>query len=550
MDPSFGTVDIASLAPPLQALFADQQARVEALRAEVASLTAHNRRLQQRGPAAVVEDLRAKVTSLTEHNRRLEHLLCELRRAFYGKKSEKLHPDQLQLAFEALEGALAEVEQAAPASAAGVSAPRAKRPGAQRNIGHLPEHLPRVEQVLEPHSTRCPCGCGEMTRIGEDRTERLDIVPAQLRVLVTVRPKYACRVCEEGVTQARAPAHLIEGGLPTEGAIAHVLVSKYADHVPLYRQGQIYARSGLEVHRSTMAGWVGKASFHLRPVVERLAEHLKQSGKLFMDETRAPVLDPGRGRTKTGWLWALARDDRNWNGADPPGVVYFYAPGRGGHHAERFLDGFAGILQVDGYAGYHRLAGPEGRVRLAFCWSHARRKLRESFDTTGSPVAAEGLRRIAEFYAIEAEIRGASAQRRLAERQARTAPLVEEFAVWLNAQRVRLSRKSRLGEKLAYIARHWNGLRVFLHDGRVEMDSNAVENLIRPVALNRKNALFAGHDEGAAAWGRMASLIETAKLNRVEPYAYLKSTLEAIAAGFPNSRIDELLPWAYPNRSR
>ena len=546
MESGFGTVDPGPLTPPYRALFERQNAALEALRGENAALSERNRRLERQEP--VVENLRAEVASLSDRNRRLEHLVRELRRVVYAKKSEKLHPDQLQLAFEALEGALAEVEASTP-SPARTSAPVTKRTRAERNIGHLPEHLPRIEQVIEPESTQCPCGCGEMVRIGEDRTERLDIVPAQLRLIVTVRPKYACRMCEQGVTQAPAPAHLIEGGLPTEGAIAHVLVSKYSEHLPLYRQAQVYARSGLDLHRSTLAGWVGKASFHLGPVVERLAEHLKQSGKLFMDETRAPVLDPGRGRTKTGWLWALARDDRNWGGPDPPGVVYFYAPGRGGAHAERFLDGFEGILQVDGYAGYNRLTGPKGQVRLAFCWAHARRKLRESFDSTKSEVAAEGLRRIAGFYAIEAEIRGASPQRRLAERQARTAPLVEAFGVWLREQRARLSAKSRLGEKLAYIARHWDGLQVFLQDGRVEMDSNGVENLIRPVALNRKNALFAGHDEGAAAWGRIASLIETAKLNGVEPYAYLKATLEAVAAGHPRSKVDELLPWNSTNSS-
>ena len=215
-------------------------------------------------------------------------------------------------------------------------------------------------------------------------------------------------------------------------------------------------------------------------MVERLAEHLRQSGKLFMDETRAPVLDPGRGRTKTGWLWVLARDDRNWGGADPPGVVYFYAPSRGGQHAERFLGGFEGILQVDGYAGYARLARTRKGVRLAYCWSYAKRKLRDVFESTGSKVAAEGLRRIAEFYAIEADIRGASPERRLAERQARTAPLVEDFGVWVRDQRARASAKSRLGEALAYIVRYWNGLRAFLEDGRVELDSNAVENRIRP----------------------------------------------------------------------
>ncbi len=524
MEISRGNPDPASLAAPLRALFDQQQAAMEALRSENAALSDRNDHL---------EDV----------NRRLEHLVREMRRAVYGRKLEKLHPDQLQLAFEDIEAALAEAEEAAPAR----TAPRRarKRPGADRNIGHLPAHLPRIERVIEPQSTQCPCGCGEMARIGEDRTERLDIVPAQLRVIVTVRPKYACRACEEGVTQAETPAHLIEGALPTEGAIAHVLVSKYADHCPLYRQAQIYARSGLELHRSTLAGWVGAAAFHLKPVVDRLASHLKQSGKLFMDETRAPVLDPGRGRTKTGWLWALARDDRSWGGPDPPGVVYFYAPGRGGEHAETFLKGFKGILQVDGYAGYNRLAGPDWQVRLAYCWGHARRKVHDVFDSDRSGIAAEGLRRIAEFYAIEAGVRGASAERRLAERQARTAPLIEEFGVWLTEQRARVSAKSRLGEALAYIARHWDGLRVFLKDGRVEIDTNCVENLIRPVALNRKNALFAGHDEGATAWGRIASLIETAKLNGVEPYAYLKATLKAIASGHRASRIDELLPWAF-----
>jgi transposase len=226
-----------------------------------------------------------------------------------------------------------------------------------------------------------------MHKIGEDRTGPLDIVPAQLRVIVTVRPKYACRACTDGVKQAPAPAALIEGGLPTKGAIAHVLVSKYADHLPLYRQSQMLARSGVTINRGTLADWVGVAGFHLRPVVDRLAEHLKASTKLFMDETTAPVLDPGRGRTKTGYLWALARDDRNWGGADPPGVVFFYAPDRGGKNAETFLRGFDGILQLDGYTGYNRLTRPSrkggGPIRVAHCWAHARRKLKEVFDRDG-----------------------------------------------------------------------------------------------------------------------------------------------------------------------
>ena len=490
-------------------------------------------------------ELRAQVDLLTDTNRRLEHLVSELRRFIYGKKSEKLTVDARQLAFEDLEGAVAEVERAAVAAGTPGTSPATRRRTPQRNLGHLPKGLERIEHVIEPDNIQCPCGCGEMVRIGEDRSERLDIVPAQLRVIVTVRPKYACRTCEQGVVQAAAPAHLIEGGLPTEGALAQVLVSKYADHLPLYRLSQIYARSGVDLHRSTLAGWVGKASFHLTPLVDRLGELLLGSGKLFMDETRAPVLDPGRGKTKTGYFWALARDDRAWSGPDPPGVVYFYAPGRGGRHAERFLNGFDGILQVDGYAGYNRLAAPRGRVTLAYCWSHARRKLVEVYESHRSGVAEEGLRRIAGLYAIESEIRGEPPEVRRAVRQARSAPLVEDFGVWLHRQRGRVSPRSRLGEKLAYIGNHWEGLKVFLTDGRVEMDSNAVENTIRPLALNRKNALFAGHDEGAAAWARIASLIETAKMNGVDPHAYLKATLEAIAAGHPSSAIDQLLPWAF-----
>jgi transposase len=490
----------------------------------------------------------ARVTELEEITRRQEHLIAEMHHALYGKKSEKLSDDDRQLAFEDLEVALAEVEEKKSEQSPGDDKPKRKKV-VKRNRGNLPEGLPRIEQVIEPDSLECPCGCGLMHKIGEDRNERLDIVPAQCRVIVTVRPKYACRTCTDGITQAPTPPWLIEGGLPTEGAIAHVLVSKYADHCPLYRQSQILARSGIDIHRSTLADWVGVAAFYLRPVVDRLAEHLKTSTKLFMDETTAPILDPGRGKTKTGYLWALARDDRAWGGDDPPGVVYFYAPGRHGEHAEKFLTGFNGILQIDGYPGYNRLTKPSRKggdpIIVAHCWSHARRKLKEVFDRDGSEIAAEGLRQIAEIYAVEKDIRGMPPGQRLSARQARSAPLVAKFGEWLQVVRLRVSKKSRLGEKLAYIHNHWPGLQTFLTDGRVEIDSNNVENLVRPIALNRKNALFAGHDQGGAAWGRVASLIETAKINGVEPFAYLKSTLEAIAAGHPQNCIDELLPWNF-----
>ena len=486
-----GTVDLASLPPSLQALFEGQQATVEALRAENVALNDRNRSLEARGPGGVVETLRAEIVSLTEQNRRLEHLLDELRRAIHGKKSEKLHPDQLQLALEELEGALAETEEETSAST--TRPPRTKRRAAERNIGRLPAHLPRIEQVIEPESILCPCGCGEMVHIGEDRTERLDIVPAQLRVIVTVRPKYACRACEQGVTQAPAPAHLIEGALPTEALLAHVLVSKHSDHLPLYRLSQIFARSGVDLHRSTLAGWVGKASFHLRPVFDCLKAQLKRSSTLGLDETTVRVLDPGRGKTKTGYMWTMARDERAWSGADPPGVVYEYAPGRSGKHGEKLLEGFQGTVQIDGYAGHNRLGRPDrpgGALTLAGCWVHGRRGLKEIFDSNGSPIAKAGLERIAQLYRIEDRIRGEPPATRQFVRWTESAPLVNAFGVWLDEQRSRVSPKSRLGEKLTYIANQWDRMLVFLFDGRVEMDSNFVENRIRPVSKRGGRATF------------------------------------------------------------
>jgi len=491
---------------------------------------------------------RAARKEAEERADRLEYILTEFKRALFGRKSEKINDDQLQLAFEELETAQAETETAQEQAKNDTSNKPRKLP--KRNLGHLPRELPRIEKTIEPENTRCSCGCGrEMVKIGEDRSERLDIIPAQFRVIVTIRPIYAPpHDCDGKPEQALASAHIIESGLPSEGLIAHVIVSKYADHLPLYRQSQIFARgSGLDLHRSTLAGWCGKAAFHLRPVVERMAEQIKLSGKLFMDETPVPILDPGRGKTKKGYFWALARDDRNWDGSDPPGVIFNYAPGRGGKYAEDFLTGFDGILQVDGYGGYKRLTKTEREcgpaLLLAYCWAHARRKL---FDLhKSSPIAREGLAQIAALYKIEAEIRGKSPAKRLAARQAHSAPLVETFGKWLTLQRSRVSKKSRLGEALTYIANQWDGLQIFLQDGRVEMDNNAVENAIRPIALGRKNSLFAGHDEGGKNWALFASLIATCKLNDINPFDYLRTTLELIANGHPQSKLDDLLPWNF-----
>ena len=372
------------------------------------------------------------------------------------------------------------------------------------NRGSLPAHLPRIEQVADIQDMACPCCRGQLHIMGEDVSERLDIVPAQFRVIVTRRPKYACRTCEEVVVQAPAPARLVEGGIPTEATVAYVLVANYADHLPLYRQSQIYARQGVNLDRSTLADWVGKAAFLLRPVHARLFERLEASTKLFADETTAPVLDPGRGRTKTGQLFAYARDERPWGGSDPPGVAYLYAPDRKAEQTVRHLQGFVGTLQVDGFAGYKVLAD-RNAVNLAFCWSHARRKLYDLAQAGPAAIATEALARIAELYRIEGEIRGRSVEERRDIRQARSRAIVDALEPWLKAKLALISQKSKLAEAIRYALSRWQGLSRFLDDGRVEIDSNVVERAIRPIALNRKNALFAGSDGGAEHWAVIAS---------------------------------------------
>jgi transposase len=478
--------------------------------------------------------------AVREHEvERLAGIIKKLQRMQFGKSAEKLDPDQLRLALDDLEMALAAAEAESDAT---LKASRAQRGPAKR--GALPAHLPRVEIVVDIETKSCPCCGGALHVIGEDRSERLDVIPAQHRVLVTRRPKYGCRACEGAVVQAPAPGRLIESGLPTEAMIAHVLVSKYADHLPLYRQWQILARQGIEIDRSCLAEWAGRGAWALKPIVTRMLEHLKRSDKLFCDETRAPVLDPGRGRTKTGYLWAIARDDRPWGGPAPPGVVYTYAPGRGGEHALACLAGYKGVLQVDAYAAYNALTDAGG-VTLAYCWAHLRRDFFDIAAGGNAPIASEALARIAALYAIEGKIRGLGAGERHAIRQAEAKPLVDALKTWLEQKLDIVAKRGRLGEAIRYGLTRWDGFTRFLDDGRIEIDSNIVERSIRPIALNRKNALFAGSDEGGAAWGVVASLIETCKLNGVEPHAYLADVLAKLADGWPMSRIDALLPWAY-----
>ena len=486
--------------------------------------------------------LKAMLIAERARNDRLRQIIKELQRHRFGRRAETLPEDQMLLGLEEVEQVAAsgeaETEAANPAERAARSAKR------RMNRGSLPAHLPRIETVVDVEDRSCPC-CGKpLHRIGEDAGERLDIVPAQFRVLVVRRPKYACRACENVVVQAPAPARLIEGGLPTEATVAQVLVSKYADHLPLYRQAQIYARQGLNLDRSTLADWVGRAAFILRPVRERLLSVLKGSAKLFADETTAPVLDPGRGRTKTGQLWAYARDDRPWGGADPPGVVYVYAPDRKADRPIAHLGGFKGVLQVDGYGGYRVLA-ERGDIELAFCWSHVRRRFYELAAAGPAPIASEALERIAGLYAIENGIRGRSAEERRAVRQERSRLIIDDLEPWLRTKLALISQKSKLAEAIRYALSRWEGLTRFLNDGRIEINSNVVERAIRPIALNRKNALFAGSDGGGEHWAVIASLIETCKLIGVEPHAYLADVITQIVNDHPNSRIDELLPWAY-----
>ena len=421
--------------------------------------------------------LKAMLIAERVQNERLRQIIKELQRHRFGRRAETLPEDQMLLGLEEVEQVAASGEAETEAANA---AERASRSAKRRmNRGSLPAHLPRVEMVVDIDDHACPCCGNALHRIGEDTGERLDIVPAQFRVLVVRRPKYACRACENVVVQAPAPARLIEGGLPTEATVAQVLVSKYADHLPLYRQAQIYARQGINLDRSTLADWVGRAAFILRPVHERLLTTLKGSAKLFADETTAPVLDPGRGRTKTGQLWAYARDDRPWGGSDPPGVAYVYAPDRKADRPIAHLAGFKGILQVDGYAGYRVLA-ERGDVQLAFCWSHVRRRFYELATAGPAPIASEALERIAGLYAIEKDIRGRSAEERRVARQDRSRPIVDELEPWLRAKLALISQKTKLAEAIRYALSRWDGLTRFLDDGRIEIDSNVVERTHPP----------------------------------------------------------------------
>jgi transposase len=430
----------------------------DAERAERAKLTVERDRLQ----------------SLYEH---VHHLLRKAKDHRFGARNERLEhlpPDQLRLALEDIEVSIAKTEANEEKKE-----PRLPRSGTRKGRG-LPQHLPRVHQTVAPPSSNCPCCNAPMHMIGEETSERLDVVPAQHRVIVTHRPKLACRACEK-VVQESAPEHLIKSGLPTEAMVASVLVAKYGWHLPLYRQEKMLSMQGIDIDRSTLAFWVGYAAAELAPLYERLKQHLLASSRLAVDETPVPVLDPGRGRTKTGYFWSMARDDRPFGGADPPVVAYTYAPGRGAVHLHALLIDYRGIVQCDGYAPYKQL--PEDAITLAFCWAHVRRGFFDIARKGNAPIATQALVRIAALYRIEESIRGKPAEDRRAVRQQQSSAHCQALYRFLEEQLDRVSGKAPIAQAIRYALKHWEGLTRFLDDGRIDLDSNIVERSMRPQAM-------------------------------------------------------------------
>ena len=458
--------------------------------------------------------------------------LANLRRMQFGRSSEKLAQQIEQLEFRLQELEVPEAEKSATLT------PR-KFPSRKPVRRPLPAHLPR-EVVTHSLVCSCPnCG-GTLKSLGEDVSEVLEYVPARFKVIRHVRPKLVCGLCQS-IVQAPAASRPVERGMAGPALLAHVLVSKYADHLPLYRQAAIYHREGVELERSTLAEWIAQMSALLAPLGRALGQHVLAGSTLHADDTPVPVLAPGMGKTRTGRLWAYVRDERPAGQDTPPAVWFRYSTDRKGIHPQRHLKEYQGILHADGYAGFNQLYGT-GRITEVACWAHVRRNFYDIVQATGSPVAAEAIERIAALYAIEKQIRAKPPDHRRSVREARAGPLLAELKIWLRKQLSMVSAKSSLAQAISYALVRWTALTRYLSNGQIEIDNNAAERSLRTVALGRKNYLFAGSDAGGERAALMYSLIGTARLNGINPQDYLAYVIERIA-DHPINRVDELLPW-------
>ena len=485
-----------------------------------------------------------ELTSSTHEIEHLKLVIEKYRRMIFGRKSEKLtgELEQLEFRLEELETAQAaeEASQATAEASQPPAAPTASKRRSRPARKPLPEDLPREVVTHLPAHNCCPdCG-GALRQFGEDVSEQLERIPASFKVIRHVRPKFACAGCET-VIEAPAPARPIDRGLPGPGLLAHVLVSKYGDHLPLYRQSQIYAREGVDLDRSTLAGWVGAASELLAPLVDEIKKHVLAASKIHADDTPVPVLAPGNGKTKTGRLWTYVRDDRPAGLGTAPAVWFAYSEDRKGEHPRRHLKDFKGALQADAYAGFHHLYG-DGAIYEVACWAHTRRKFHDIHVVHRSPTTTEALARIGALYGIEEQIRGTPAELRCSVRQTRSRPLLDELRHWMEKTLRSLSTKSETAGAIRYALSHWRALTRYVDDGLLEIDNNAAERALRAVAIGRKNYLFMGADSGGQRAASLYSLIGTAKLSGLDPAFYLRTVLATIAE-HPINRIEQLLPW-------